>query len=453
MKILVFTGPSISHSKAEEILDAVYLPPLKQADLTSAVCTYNPDLIAIIDGFAGSHGSVWHNEILYALKMGIKVYGAGAMGAIRAMEMCDLGMIGKGRIYQMYKNGTLTDDDEIMCIFGSEKEGYPRLSEPLVNIRATFDRALEQGIITDTANQILVSIAKETYWCDRTFSVIFEKARELPEKTVEKLKSFVNAHYADIQKQDAEILLQAISKLSKADLKDSNKIRVFPENMFQVIYERDRKVQHDNTGVPLFTAARHIALNHPEIEDINFHALNRSLVGFLAGLLKVEASQEDTDNETRRFQKKHGLKEKHDFNTWLAENDLSAEEFDDLMREMAVCRRLQQWFMGRQRQLSNTKTLLNELRIRNEYKKWMKMVANAEDILEDKTDDIRAMVSSKDLKSVLTDRLRRDGFPWNTGVLNGASELGLTQEDLHVELIKEKIVRDCLQEIALSLFA
>ena len=49
-KIVIFLGPSLPIAEAREILDAIYLPPAKQADLISAVTTYKPDAIGLIDG-------------------------------------------------------------------------------------------------------------------------------------------------------------------------------------------------------------------------------------------------------------------------------------------------------------------------------------------------------------------------------------------------------------------
>ncbi|NER31958.1 MAG: hypothetical protein F6J89_31220, partial [Symploca sp. SIO1C4] len=122
-KIVIFLGPSLPRAEAREIVDAVYLPPAKQSDLISAVTTYKPDIIALIDGVFLSYPSVWHKEILYALQQGVAVYGASSMGALRAAETSDFGMVGVGAIYRMYASGELIDDDEVALIHGQEDTG------------------------------------------------------------------------------------------------------------------------------------------------------------------------------------------------------------------------------------------------------------------------------------------------------------------------------------------
>jgi hypothetical protein len=74
--------------------------------------------IGLIDGFFGNVPAPWHKEILYAMGRGVKVYGAASMGAIRAAELHRYGMKGAGRIFQAYRLGLLTDDDEV-CVLHS----------------------------------------------------------------------------------------------------------------------------------------------------------------------------------------------------------------------------------------------------------------------------------------------------------------------------------------------
>src|SRR4028119_969681 len=175
-KIVIFLGPSLPIAEAREILDAVYLPPAKQSDLLSAVTTYSPDIIGLIDGVFLSLPSVWHKEILYALEQGVAVYGASSMGALRAAETEAFGMVGVGEIYQLYASGELIDDDEVALVHGLEDTGYRPLSEPMVNVRATFRRAKDEGVIATKLFEQLTAIAKSIYFPGRTFPAIFSKA-------------------------------------------------------------------------------------------------------------------------------------------------------------------------------------------------------------------------------------------------------------------------------------
>src|SRR3989442_5014496 len=145
MKVVIFLGPSLSVDDARTVLPhALYLPPERQADVLSAVGIHAPDAIGLIDGEFGQSLSVWHKEILYALDRGIAVYGASSMGALRAAETAAFGTRGVGRIFEMYASGELTDDDEVALAHGLADAGYRKFSEPMVNLRATFQKARDE---------------------------------------------------------------------------------------------------------------------------------------------------------------------------------------------------------------------------------------------------------------------------------------------------------------------
>src|SRR5207253_3671063 len=122
-RAVIFLGPSLPVADAREILDAVYLAPAKQSDIVSAIGTYRPEVIGLIDGEFGQSLSVWHKEILYALTRGIHVVGASSMGALRAAETAAFGMIGIGEVYRMYVDGVITDDDEVALAHGLDDAG------------------------------------------------------------------------------------------------------------------------------------------------------------------------------------------------------------------------------------------------------------------------------------------------------------------------------------------
>ena len=115
-RIIVFLGPSLDQASAAKILAAEYRPPAKRGDILAAVAD-GADIIGLIDGVFHQDCAVTHREILTAVKGGITVVGASSMGALRAAEMDTLGMTGIGRIYHMYKDGTITSDDEVALVF------------------------------------------------------------------------------------------------------------------------------------------------------------------------------------------------------------------------------------------------------------------------------------------------------------------------------------------------
>jgi hypothetical protein len=67
------------------------------------------------------------------------------MGTIRAAELAPFGMIGIGKIFEAYRDGTYTDDDEVTLLHGPAAYGYVAMSEAMVNVRATVARAIGAG--------------------------------------------------------------------------------------------------------------------------------------------------------------------------------------------------------------------------------------------------------------------------------------------------------------------
>src|SRR3990172_2705110 len=118
MKPVVYTGTSISHSDARKILDADYRAPVRRHDLRRILALASPpEIIGIIDGVFFDNAAVAHREIIEALKSGIIIVGGGSMGALRASELESYGMIGVGKVFEMYRNGVIEADDEVAVTF------------------------------------------------------------------------------------------------------------------------------------------------------------------------------------------------------------------------------------------------------------------------------------------------------------------------------------------------
>lgn len=382
-KIVIFLGPSLPLAEAKEILDAIYLPPAKQSDLISAVTTYRPDVIGLIDGVFLTYPSVWHKEILYAIEQGVAVYGASSMGALRAAETEAFGMIGVGEIYQMYASGELLDDDEVALVHAPEDTGYCPLSEPMVNVRATFNRAKNEGIIDESLYEQLTAIAKSIYFAERTFPSIFRKAAAGISPNIDKIAQFVKENYVNLKRQDAVLLLETLRNLPEPLPQAQPNFTLTRNQFFTTLYNRDRTVLRNGTPVTSGDIAGYAALHLPDFNDINFNALNRELIQVLAELLGVQISQAEVDKEKRRFCSQLNLFQDEQLTDWLTENDLTPEEFNQLMYEMACCRRLQSWLLTRKSYERNAKILLDELRLQNRYQEYADAAAEQKRIVQD----------------------------------------------------------------------
>lgn len=356
MKIIVFLGPSLDRETAESILpNATYLPPARQADLLDAVRRHRPDVVALVDGFYRCVPTVWHKEILYALEQGIAVYGASSMGALRAAELAPFGMVGVGEIYQRYADGLL-DDDEVALVHAGEEFGFRPLSEPMVNVRATLEHAVQEGVLDRALCRRLLKTAKAVHFTERTFRDVF---RDLSPKRRWALERWARENYVDLKRRDAIRLLETLRGCDTQ-----------PKPTPEIGFELERTVpfygmQQDRMvdGLSANQLTVDHALHAGDYEDTRFHGLNRHLAQVLADFLGVEATPDDVAQEERRFVL---LRRIANVERWIEDNSLDSEGFRDLMRQRAVCRKLHRWVLGKGSR-AGALNLLEELRLAGHF--------------------------------------------------------------------------------------
>ncbi|RED48626.1 TfuA-like protein [Aestuariispira insulae] len=217
MTICVFLGPTLAHSEAQTILDAVYLPPVAQGDIIRAVEAYDPQTLVLIDGLFEQTPAVWHKEILWALEQGRTVCGASSMGALRAAELCQFGMIGHGRIYQAYRDGVFPpftkerfeDDDEVAVIHAPKELAYAG-SVAMVDIRATLDAAEQAGIIDDRTRDRLARLAKSLFYKNRHYPELLRLGRA-DGHDLDQLEQWLETGRINQKRLDAESLLHKVA--------------------------------------------------------------------------------------------------------------------------------------------------------------------------------------------------------------------------------------------------
>lgn len=205
-KIIIFTGPSISIKEASEILEAEYRDPIKRGDILEAI-TESPDVIGIIDGVFHQQPAVSHREILEAVNKGIVVVGGSSMGALRASELDELGMIGIGYVYQQYKTGVVESDDDVAVILNPQT--HEQLSDSLISIDYNLKKARDSGILSDQELQKLLDISKSIFYPKRTYEKVFKESN-LDEKVIESLKQYIQEHGYDVKRKDAIEVLKYI---------------------------------------------------------------------------------------------------------------------------------------------------------------------------------------------------------------------------------------------------
>lgn len=170
---IIFLGPTLAHAAAAKICDAEFRPPAAMGDLTRAVCD-GPKTIVLIDGVFEAGPSVWHKEILWALSRGIAVMGAASMGALRAAELDDHGMLGHGEIYRAYASGEMQDDDEVAVVHGPAETGFIPLTDAMVDMRDAIGQAEISGVLTAEEAAAATSCAKALHFKVRNLNTVLQ---------------------------------------------------------------------------------------------------------------------------------------------------------------------------------------------------------------------------------------------------------------------------------------
>lgn len=207
-RVVVFLGPSLPVSRARELLAADYRPPARKGDIYG-VLTTDVTAIVLIDGVFHGAPSIWQREILTALDEGIAVLGASSMGALRAAELHPFGMEGHGTIFEWYRDGAITGDDEVALQHADAELGYRALSEPLVNIRATLQRAERDGVLAPAEADELLEVAKQTYYPHRSYRGLLASppVQRWPAARAGALADYLRRDAVDLKARDAASML------------------------------------------------------------------------------------------------------------------------------------------------------------------------------------------------------------------------------------------------------
>ncbi len=206
MKV-IFVGPSLPDAKAFADDMMILRPPACQGDVVRAV-EDGATAIGLVDGQFEFVAPVWHKELLFALSRGVSVFGAASMGALRAVECQAYGMIGIGRIFDDYASGRRVEDADVALLHGPAELGYPALSVPLVNVDATIEAAIGQGIVGDEEALRLSQAARRVFFKDRTWRRVAEAA----DMDIGQVRALVATAWTDQKRRDAIGLMRAIAE-------------------------------------------------------------------------------------------------------------------------------------------------------------------------------------------------------------------------------------------------
>lgn len=205
---VVFTGLSLSQEQARTLLAAEVRPPVKRGDLDQLS---DGTVAAIIDGELGADSAVPIDEVRRALRRGVKISGAASVGALRAYEAREDGMVGLGWVYRAYCSGRIWGIDEIAVIY--DPDSYRSLTIPLVNVRFCLERlTTRRGISAEEADHAMASLKQLSIGKRDRRSIVRHLAGLLGRERVRKMLKLVRPAEDDVKKSDAYELLRILAR-------------------------------------------------------------------------------------------------------------------------------------------------------------------------------------------------------------------------------------------------
>lgn len=367
---VVFLGPSLPHEEARAILpDAILLSPATMGDVLGASNRYRPRSISIVDGTFLSNMSVFHKEILYVLDQGTWVLGASSMGALRAAECDDYGMIGVGGIYEALVSGEIEDDDEVALTHADAEAGYRPLSDAMVTIRATLQAASEAGLVSSEEAAALIALQKARYFPDRRLSSVAADAEMLgmPDQRVAELRAWVRGNVVDPKRADAIALLHRVASLPSHPIPVEDRPGLVMSGAFSATLSRDTFVDPENT--PELThdrIRRYASLHRPEYPSLVRIARARIVLGQLSVALGGHPTPEEFEQARVRVAERVGVP-LEELDAYFRANDVSTFAEQGILGMDAAIYRIEHSWLSRSRMGALTNGVIAEMVLNGSY--------------------------------------------------------------------------------------
>lgn len=332
---VIFLGPSLDLETARALCPGEYRPPVQMGDVYRAV-REGARTIAIVDGLFERIPAVWHKEILFALDRGVAVYGGGSMGALRAAELHEFGMVGVGAIFRDFASGALGDDDEVAVAHGHAESGWVATSTAMVNLRYGLRRAVEAGCLDAEAAEALLGLSKARFYPERCWEALLADARAMG--VADALEAFLAADRPDQKRDDA---IEVLSTLAAALPAPAARDWSFEHSVYWETVETYCAGRAGDEGLARFERVRnHVRLFEPDRERLIERALLLFLAQQEARRLKLPVA--DDRAALTRFRSLRGLGTPAALADWMTANQVDRDSCLDLARtEMRLHRVIQ----------------------------------------------------------------------------------------------------------------
>jgi hypothetical protein len=307
------------------------------------------------------------------------------MGALRAVETEGFGTVGVGRIFEWYRDGVIDGDDEVALFHGDEAANFQPMSLPLVNIRATVARAVEEGELDGPTGSVLIDVARALYYPERNVASIAAGLTDhgCSQSTVARVTSLLTDKMLDLKREDARLLLAALHRVVDGieTLPPKVEFDFARSGVFETLYNLDRRVERGGSTVSMEDIAEHVAMYAPDYRDIRRGAMDRAVTVYFGKQVGLTVSMEEVAAERTRLLSTHGITGQEAEAAWLDRNAWSDEDLDEYAEEEAMCMKLRRWVATTRSFDRGAKDVLDELRRRGTFPGWAEATGEKEAIL------------------------------------------------------------------------
>jgi hypothetical protein len=369
LSVVVFCGPTLAVEDLAAYAHFTVRPPVRQGEVYAAA-REKPTAIGIIDGYFDGVPAVWHKEILWALADGVAVFGASSMGALRAAELHVFGMRGVGRIFADYRDGRLTDDDDVALLHGPAETGYVKLSEPMVNIRATLESALAESILDAGAANAMQAVAKGQFYQERTWATVLANVKKaVPIATLDRFAGWLPNGQVDRKREDGLELLRSVDDFVTRGERQPPALFSFEwtEAWANAPWVSASLGPEGGPGGEAAGILDELRLDGEAYARVRRATLLAALASDESARTGLAPERKEIARATMQFRSRLGLARASDVKRWAAENDIDTARFDRLTTDSASLEKL-----ARMRDADLQNAMLDQLRREGAYPKLRK---------------------------------------------------------------------------------
>ncbi|WP_426196692.1 TfuA-like protein [Massilia sp. DWR3-1-1] len=321
----VFLGPSLPQRQARALLpDAQICAPARQGDIYDAAASGQVACICLIDGRFQAGPAVWHKEVLYALGRGVRVVGAASMGALRAAELHGHGMHGVGKIFRLFRDGKLSDDDEVAVFHAPAELDFAPCSVAMVSARHALACAVAARRLPAPLALAATAHLKSLYFGERDWNAV---AAFLGRHgaDVAPTMAFLQQSGFDLKRRDALAALRWVARAGGRARTPSAPATFAATGVWGRFVARRRP---DGGMADDALLNGYCRLRHGGDQPLLHEAWTEVLEAALARLLGLSVTQAQRQAGIELLRRSHGLLQPQATRAWLDQRGLTRGQFD-----------------------------------------------------------------------------------------------------------------------------